>query len=193
MPTTLGDYDILGIHHVNVLTSSGGGTPTIVTTQLSLANGAAFKKDEKTITFEGDGKIAKVFVMQGLDVELKTDRFNSAQLATIFGSTAVTTGLPTDEAVRAYFGTDNDTSGVVCGIEVYAFAIKVSTGANVKVKVAAPRGILGSPDAPDFKSRDKAGIGMKFSAYQTLTNVIGTALPSVPGSSGAFWYVSEEV
>ena len=77
MPTTLGDYDILGIHHVNVLTSSGGGTPTIVTTQLSLANGAAFKKDEKTITFEGDGKIAKVFVMQGLDIELKTDRFNS--------------------------------------------------------------------------------------------------------------------
>ena len=34
---------------------------------------------------------------------------------------------------------------------------------------------------------------MKFSAYQATTNIIGTALPTVPGSSGAFWYMSEEV
>lgn len=192
MPVSLGDYDILGIHHVNVLTSSGGGTPTVVSTTLGLANGASFKKDEKTITFEGDGKVAKVFIMQGLDIELKTDRFSASKLATIYGSTPITAGLPTDEAVRAYFGTDKDTSGITCGLEVYAFAQRVSDGANVKVKVCAPLGTMGAPDAPDFKSRDKAGLGLKFSAKQTLTDVIGTALPTVPGSSGCFWYVAEE-
>jgi len=187
MTVSFDTYRVTGMYRFAVLTNVAS---VVTETAIPFSNGATFKNDVKTISYEGDGQKAKKYLLEQVDVEVKADEIGAAALQSIYAKTAVTASLPADATVRLYFGDNGDSSGINCGVAAYVTAEKLSSGANVKLRIVAPRGTLGSPEAPDFKSRDKAGLNLKFAANKATTDIAGAALPGVP-TDGCFWYMEE--
>lgn len=189
MTASFDTYRITGVYRLAALRNVAS---VVTETQIPFTNGVAFKDKIKTITYEGDGQSLDKYVLEGMTMESKADEFGVAAIKTIFGKSEVTASLPADEAVRLYIGDDTDAQGVTVGMAAYCTAEKVSTGANVKLKICCPRGILSSPEMPDLQNRNKSGMSFKFSAVRTTTDIAGAALPGVP-TEGIYAYVAELV
>lgn len=181
-------YRVTGLTDLKLLKSSGGGSPTVVKTDVHFAQTVEFSPIEEELEYDGDGQLVKNFYMSGLDVEITADTYDLDAIATITGSTVVTT--VSGVAKRYYFGTVNDQSGVTCGIEATIIATDITTGDNKTVRVVCPLGRLGLINPPNANSRQKSQLTLKFSAEKTDEDIAGTALTGVP-TGGAFWYIEE--
>jgi hypothetical protein len=174
--------DVKAIHDV-----SGTATADI---DLSFANNCDFKTDITTITYEGDGQQAKKYYSTAFDMDIEADDFDELFLEKVFGKSTVTASLPAGVAKRTYWGSNADSAGVVCGIQMQATVEDVATGANKQIVITAPKGTLSPPNPPAVKNIAKAGLKMSFSAKKTTTDIAGDALPGVP-ADGCFWYIDE--
>lgn len=186
----IGDLRISSILRCNALTRGGSvGAYTVVRTRLYLANEAAFEPVIKEVTYEGDGTETTVYRATSFNV---TPKFQSlpAGLATAFGKTGVTTGLPSGETERIYWMTDADAGGVVAGLEVICSAIDDTNNSTLYLAIVAPVGTLSTLTPPSVKSNDKSEMELKFGAKKTAVDIAGAALPSVPTGGCYWWYAT---
>lgn len=182
-------YRITSISDLKFLKNNAGSVQKV---DVHFGNEADFKNKIKTLTYEGDAQEADVYFQTGFNVDITADSYDIDALATIFSKTAVTAGLPVDEAKRWYWGALADSGGVTCGIEATMTLEDIDTGANKQARVVAPVGKLSAPMPPSLKNIAKAPLKCQFSAVKTTADIAGVALPSVP-TDGCFWYLAELV
>ena len=192
MAASANQYRIAGMVRTNLLTSSGGGTPTLVRTQVNFVNGVEFESDIRTIEFEGDGQVKRSYKLASLSATVTADTLDIKAITTVFSIDEVTSGLETGRDNRVYFGTTEDESGVKCGIEFIVIAENIATNVILDLAIVIPVGTLSTLSAPNLANIDKAPMELQFSADKTADDIVGTALVGVP-TGGAFWYVEELV
>lgn len=190
MTATIGNYRVTGLYLANAITATTG--PALLKTALPFVNKITFKNDVTNLQWDGDSQKVKLQVLNMIDITVACDYLDLAALLVVYGWTNVTASVPVDEAVRVYFGSNLDKTGVVAGLELYCNAVRLDTSANKKVKVTIPQAQWSPPDLADFVTSGKTGSTIAVSSLQVSTDMIGGALPSVP-SGGAHAYLSEEV
>lgn len=180
---------------VTVQTSSGGGTPTIVSTLLEKPQGVTPSIDSKTYEWEGGATLEKIESLASVAYEIDLACIPASAHAAIFTKTAVTgAALPAGMTAAYGYGGGKDASGVPAGLVLEGFATKDVDGARstVTLMIWLPKGTLSLRQPPGLTSGDVAEpVGYLFNATKTTTNIIGTALTGV-SSDGEFYIIGEK-
>lgn len=174
--------------------SSGGGTPTIVETDLLYANQIEVNAEETSYVFEGDGQRRELFGLRGMSILFRPDALTIAAAEAVFAKTAVTSSLPTGLARLTWFGDEAEGKGVAAGFYGRAYAVKNDGGveSTVTIRLWIPLGTLTLGPAPTLQTGQKVGQQTyRLAAVRTSKDVIGGALPGVP-TGGAFYAIAEE-
>jgi hypothetical protein len=157
---------------------------------IHFGNKAEFKTDTTTITYEGDGQVAKKYFSSAFDVDIAADTWDAEAFELTFGKATVTAGLPVGVTKRTYWGSNADAAGISCGVSATATVEDLATGANTQVRIVAPVGTLSPPNPPALANIAKSPMVAQFSAKKTTVDIAGDALPGVP-ADGCFWYMEE--
>lgn len=176
-----------GVVLVNLLTSSGGSTPTIVTTPLHMANQAELSSEMAEITFEGDGEEVVKRSLKRVQATITLDTLDYDAIKIAMGKTAVTTGIPTEEASRILFGESSEDAGFRVGLEIIAVGEDIDGGKTRYVKVVIPQGDMSTADAPSFSTKAKAQTKLMINSIRSTKDIIGTALPGA-SAKGYHWH-----
>ena len=176
-------YKGKGIKNVTILLSTGASV------DLPFGNTFTCEPEVDDITYEGDGQTETEYVNMRLGGEIGGDKFSEEVLEALYGKTAVTSGLPSGEAKRYYFGENADLAGTQVAFIVDMYAIEDSAETEETIRLNVFKAKVSPFTPPEGSNADKwAPITFTWTAEKTLTDIEGTALPGVP-ADGAFYSV----
>jgi hypothetical protein len=177
-----------------IQTSDGEVSPAIVETVIPWPNAIEVTTEEANYTFEGGGQQRVFYGTRGMSLQFRPDVLTIEDIATIFGKTVVTAGLPTGLDRLYWFGDVDERKGVAAGFIGKAYATKNDAGVETTCTIWLwiPAGVLTLGGPPAMQTGQKLGQQTyRLSATRTTKNVIGATLPTVP-ALGAFYAIGEE-
>lgn len=175
---------ILGVSYAALLYDASG---TVTETQLKKIRNVASDIDNTEVVFEGDESADRIPVFNSLNITWTTDYWNLAAVAKVYNKTAVTTGLPTDEAERTYFGEDAELGGIQVGFVGKAKALNLTTNLTKTIGFVIPKATMLYVPMPALEYKSKAQMQVSISSLKTTTDIAGDDLPGVP-TDGCYWY-----
>lgn len=184
-------YRVIGLLNAKLTKSSGGGTPTIVEVNIPVVNDITPNPGSGTITWEGDDEKFSYQSLDSLKFDIKADALDWAILQ-LLHQTAVTTGLPSDEASRIYMGSNTDGTTPV-GLRAILRCLDHATNAEVKLRMEV---FLGKIDQigksiDNLKNKGKAGLMFTLEAKKTTVDLINVALPGTVPADGVFYSLAK--
>ena len=175
------------------LTSSGGGTPTIVKTRLHKANKITPNTENKTYQWEGDATVEKLESLFGISYNLDLASIPVSAHADLFNKDPITAGLPAGLTSAYGLGGGDDAAGLSCGMVFEGLALKDVDGVRSRVDFALylPVGTLTLRALPGMTTGNVFdAFGYTFTATKTTVNIIGAALTGID-PDGEFLIVAE--
>jgi hypothetical protein len=163
--------------------SSGGGTPTIVETQVRRFNNVRWTPVASDIPFEGDDSRVNKHFVTGLDADITFHENDIAALSTIF-SRAVVPTPPTGEAERTNWLGD-DAAGAVGACYLVAKAEDTVTKTTVTVRVLIHLATLNLVSPPALNYGARVDQVLRISAQKTPIDILGAALPGLTTNEAA--------
>jgi len=181
MPT----YKVKGINDMRVGYNAAG---VLTYEDVPFGTELTLDADVADVDFEGDGQIEKVYYDASFSGTFSNDKWKSELFTRIFNKTPVVAGLPGGVASRQYFGDSAELSAGYIEVGVTMDAIDETTGAAKMLRITVFSAKAGPYIQPNIAHRTKMGQQISWTGRRVSTDIIGTALPSVP-SGGAVYAI----
>ena len=157
----------------------------------TLTKGVEFKPELESIEYEGDGGKTIVPYASGFSATLTANALDLTAIESIFGKTAITTGLPAGETNRLYMMTSLDQAGVAAGIYVVAQGVDDATNTSGLYAIVSPVGTLSTLTPPALENLAASEVELTYSGRATGSDIAGVALPGLTGGDECYYYISK--
>jgi len=180
----LATYKVKGVKQGKVLYSSG--PTTIAEEQIVFLRSVGLDVPRSDIDFLGDGQVQTMFSIDKVVATIEVDKYTEALFERLYGkSDAAQTG----EISRYYFGETAEEAPPDVGLQIDLQAVEDATGTERTLRVTLYKGKAQPYTVPSAASKEKHGMAWTFEAVKTATDLITSAIPSVP-TGGAYYSIA---